>query len=355
MPIRDGSPPAPARSKDDSDDEDDDEDHAHKTTAHANGKRNAAGSNSGSTSSDPNTATTSSHTAIPQMTCWAPAMFVPAKFDYTQPQEQEKEVPAYQRLNNLLADLDAHAAAVRSNHAWMVGREARRIQQETAQDEARMLAAGQPLPRSKRLAPSAGDEAALLRNMATVPPDLQHLGRHSNPNNIPAFRRSSYDRSNNDNNNSIKNNNVAGSAAAASAADPAAAASRFEVPRNFSYREVSALPVDQRDTPREAAVTSILNVARNAMHAADWYSIVYQKRRNDKITGWVSEKAKSFAQQDTGSGKEGGVKAASSATVAPASASTSTSGGPTRRVNFGGMDGADDSGEDGGDAPMDLD
>ncbi|KAK8038801.1 hypothetical protein PG993_007212 [Apiospora rasikravindrae] len=349
MPIRDGSPPAPARSRDDSEDEDDDEDHAHKTTAHANGKRNAASNSGSSSSSEPNTS--SSHTAIPQMTCWAPAMFVPAKFDYTQPQEQEKELPPHQRLNNLLADLDAHAAAVRSNHAWMVGREARRIQQETAQDEARMLASGQPLPRSKRLAPSAGDEAALLRNMAAVPPDLQHLRRHSNPNNIPTFRRSSHERSSNDNNSSINNNNTANAAAAA---DPAAAASRFEVPKNFSYREVSALPVDQRDTPREAAVTSILNVARNAMHTADWYSSGYQQRRNDKITGWVSEKANSFAQQqDAGSGKEGVSKPASSAAAAPASAGTS--GGPTRRVSFGGLDGADDPVDDDGDVPMDLD
>ncbi|KAK8086600.1 hypothetical protein PG994_001574 [Apiospora phragmitis] len=345
MPIRDGSPPAPARSRDDSEDEDSDEDHA-------NGKRNAgdSSSSSSSSSSDPNN--TTSNDAIPQMTGWAPAMFVPAKFDYTQPQqteEQEKAQPPHQRLNDLLADLDAHAAAVRSNYAWMVAREARRVQQVTVQGEARILATGQPPRRSKRLAPSAGDEAALLRNMAKVPDELlllqQQQRRANNLNTIPAFRRPSYDRTNSNN---IVNN---GAGAAATAVNPATASSRYEVSRTFSYREVSALPVDPRDTPREAAVTSILNVARNAMHTADWYSSVYQKRRNDKITGYVSEKARSFAQQDMGSGHDGMIKATSSVAATPAS----TSGGPTRRVSFGGLDGTDDPGNDGGDMSMDLD
>lgn len=354
MPIRDGSPPAPARSRDDSEEEDEDDDHVHQM-ARANGKRNAGdGSNIDPKSSN-------GGDAIPPLTCWAPAMFVPAKFDYTQPQqsaEEQEQLPPHQRLNNLLADLDAHAAAVRANHAWMVGRETRRIQQDTVREEARIIGNGEPLPRSRRLAPSAAEEAFLLRNMAAVPAELQQQPqrRQSNPNTIPAFRRSSYDRSNSNS----SSNNVAGGAAA----DPAATAnvvSNYEVPMNFSYRSVSALPVDQRDTPREAAVTSVLNVARNAMHNADWYSSICQKRRNDKIRDHANAKAKSFGQRDTtaSSGNQNTTKSmitSSSATMAkPTSTSTNISGDPSRRVSFGGLDGTADSGDDGGDMLMDLD
>lgn len=352
MPIRDGSPPAPTRSRDDSEEEDEDEDHAH-TTARANGKRNAADSNN----DDPNNGSSNADT-IPPMTCWAPAMFVPAKFDYTQPQqsaEEQEKLPPHQQLNNLLADLDAHAAVVRANHAWMVGREAQRIQQSTVQDEARIIGMGQSLPRSKRLAPSEADEALLLRSMAAVPAGLQQQQpqrRQSNPNTIPAFRRSSYDRSNSNSN----NNNVA----CGTTADPAATAnvaSRYEVPMSFSYREVSALAVHELDTPREAAVTGVLNVARNAMHTADWYSSVCQKRRNDKIRDHANEKAKSFAQQDTGSSRNKNTTkpTPSSSAAVTKPASSSTSGGPTRRVSFGGLDGTADLGDDGGGMPMDLD
>ncbi|KAK7920674.1 hypothetical protein PG985_008696 [Apiospora marii] len=351
MPIRDGSPPAPARSRDDSEEEDDDDDHVHKT-ARANGKR-LAGDGS---KSDPD----SSHggDAIPPLSCWAPAMFVPAKFDYTQPQQsaqEQEQLPPHQRLNNLLADLDAHAAAVRANHAWMVGREARRIQQDTVREEARIIGMGESLPRSKRLPPSDAEEAALIRNMAAVPAELQQQPqrRQSNPNTIPAFRRSSYNRNNNSNN-----------ATGGAASDPAATVNILpptEVSMNFSYRDVSALTADKRDTLREAAVTSVLNVARNAMHSADWYSSVCLKRRNDKIRDHANEKAKSFAQQDTTgpSGNQNTNKSmtsssssSSAAMTESASTSTNTSGGLPRRVSFGGLDGTAD---DGGDMPMDLD
>ncbi|KAK8134351.1 hypothetical protein PG984_006363 [Apiospora sp. TS-2023a] len=356
MPIRDGSPPAPARSRDDSDEEDEDDDHK---TARTNGKRNA-----GDINSDPNSSNGGGGgDAIPPMTSWAPAMFVPAKFDYTQPQqsvEEQEQLPPHQQLNNLLADLDAHAAAVRANHAWMVGREARRIQQDTIQTEARILEMGQPWPRSKRLEPTPSEEAELLRKMAAVPEEMQHQPqrRQSNPNTIPAFRRSSYERSNSNVNSNTNNNNVAGGSTAAEPGATAKVASPYEVSMSFSYREVAALAVHPSDTPREAAVTSMLNVARNAMHTADWYSSVCQKRRNDKIRDHANQKAKSFAQHDTtGSfGNENANKSTTSSSAAPTKpASTSTSGGPKRRVSFGGLDGATDLGDDGGDIPMDLD
>ncbi|KAK8107384.1 uncharacterized protein PG998_009397 [Apiospora kogelbergensis] len=291
MPIRGGSPPAPARSKDDSEDEDGD------------GK---------------------SHVTIPQMTSWAPAIFVPAH----SPEEEDQAKPpearqAHQQLNDLLAECDAHAAIVRSNHAWMVGREARRLQQAAVQAEVDYMASSKSLPRSKRLPPTEEDEKTLLWSMATVPVELQKQPqrRHSNPNSIPTA--------------------VGGNAAF----------TPYEVPPNFSFREVQALFPDQRDTPREHAVTSILNVARNAIFTADWYANAYQKRRNDKITSYVGERAKSFVPGVSSLGDHSTGQPTTATGAAAATPATSTAGGPKRRVSFAGSGKVDD---DGG-MPMDID
>ncbi|KAK6824755.1 hypothetical protein PG987_012249 [Apiospora arundinis] len=336
MPIRRGSPPPPTRSKDDSEDEDDvdgDESQSHQK-AHANAKRNAessSGSGSKSDHSQSNNNSSSHVIEIPPMQGWAPAIFVPAKFDYTQPQlseEEEQAKPPHQRLNDLLADLDAHAAAVRSNHAWMVVREAQRVQQEALAQEAKLLAEDKPLPRSKRLPPTEADEAALIRNMSLVPLDLQQHpnqrrhSSHSNPNTIPT--------------------NPLGSGSNMSAAQP----SPYEVPQSFSYREVQARFADPRDTPREAAVTQVLNVAGDAMHHANWYSNFYQARRNNKITSYVGERAKSFVPEPASpTENQGGATIHSSPTAITPTKSSSTSGAPKRRASFGG----------GGSSPMDLD
>lgn len=111
---------------------------------------------------------------IPPLAGMAPAIFVPATFDFTKPRPSPSSsteattaaAATSLRVDRALADLEDHMNAVKRNISTLTLREARRYQQEAAAREVMLADAGQPPPRSKRLPPTRADEELMLQNLA---------------------------------------------------------------------------------------------------------------------------------------------------------------------------------------------
>ncbi|KAI0125109.1 hypothetical protein BJ170DRAFT_488484 [Xylariales sp. AK1849] len=191
--------------------------------------------------------------AIPELS-FIPAMFVAAKFDYTQPLP-ELPLNTSARLDIQMAELDAHTQAVKRNIAWLAEREARRIHAEAVKEELDLTSQGLPPPRSKRLGPTAKDESILIAKMAgEVRPSMD-----------------------------------------------------YEAPLDFGYNSFEALPIDKRDTPREAATTRMLGLIKYGMQNLDSYEIHVQNDANGprraRIAREVAEElARTMAAEGSGGG-----------------------------------------------------
>lgn len=120
----------------------------------------------------------------------APAIFVPATFDYTQPRPSTlppSGAAETRRVDRALAELEEHMDAVKRNIATMVLQQARKVRQDAVQQERAIAAQGLPPPRSKRLPPTRADEDALLRNLGAPrdPRRTYGVGRGFGPHDVP--------------------------------------------------------------------------------------------------------------------------------------------------------------------------
>ncbi|KAI1851725.1 hypothetical protein JX265_010959 [Neoarthrinium moseri] len=190
---------------------------------------------------------------IPELISIAPAIFVPATFDLTKPQAP---LPADSsgRTTQQLAELDAHTAAVKSNIAWMIEREAKKIHQDAVKQELSIKAAGLPPPRSKRLPPTKADEDELIRNLEA----------------------------------------------------PIVPGAAYGVPLGVLADQIPPLLPDPRDTPREAFTTRMLGLVRYGMQQMDGYEAhangVKQQKREEIARQIAGELARGQSQAGTASG-----------------------------------------------------
>ncbi|ETS78660.1 hypothetical protein PFICI_08513 [Pestalotiopsis fici W106-1] len=122
---------------------------------------------------------------IPQHVGMAPAIYVPATFDFTKPRSlpsspertgSSSDAAAAAaaaanpsatslRVDRALTDLEDHMTAVKRNISTLTLQEARRCHQEAAAREMELADAGQPTPRSKRLPPTREEERQMLKNL----------------------------------------------------------------------------------------------------------------------------------------------------------------------------------------------
>jgi hypothetical protein len=236
------------------------------------------------------------HQDIPDLISLAPAIFVPATFDYTKPQaavEPGEEGSAW------LTQQATHAMAVKANMSWMLQREARRIHREAiAQENAmqqqyqqyqqrqastpasavtptgRVAGAGWPPAdpcRSRRLSPSRMDDNLMLRNLYAAPTIIQPLDPRHQQQHPPTTATSAP---------------ASGQAAAETAAAPPPHRTGSGLPLQFSWRDVPQLPVDARDTPREAATTRFLELVRGGeghMEIYEAHAQAVMARRREAI------------------------------------------------------------------------
>lgn len=156
---------------------------------------------------------------IPEHLGMAPAIFVPATFDFTKPRHTGDEeragstttavdaLASTARVDRALAELEEHIRAVKRNMSTIVLEQARKAHQEAAAQETSLASAGLPPPRSKRLPPAAQEVEAMLWNMeAEYVPGRPH-----------------------------------------------------GVPANFGPEHLAETAPHPKDTPREALVTQIMN------------------------------------------------------------------------------------------------
>ncbi|KAK6210657.1 hypothetical protein LQW54_006006 [Pestalotiopsis sp. IQ-011] len=208
---------------------------------------------------------------IPEHLGMAPAIFVPATFDYTKPRHSSNEerrdsnptevdaLASTARVDRVLAELEDHIQAVKRNMSTIVLEQARKAHQEAAAQETSLASAGLPPPRSKRLPPTVQEREAMLWNMEAeyVP------GRP------------------------------------------------YDVPASFGPEHLPETAPHPKDTPREALVTQIMNQMNYGPSNLDGYERSCANSRR-KVASQVKqdiaqEVAKSLAQNE---GDAAGKKAA---------------------------------------------
>ncbi|KAK6073595.1 hypothetical protein SCUP234_08671 [Seiridium cupressi] len=126
---------------------------------------------------------------IPEFVSMAPAIFVPATFDYSQPRPSPapgENGAATSRVDRALAELEDHMTAVKRNISTIMLQQARKVHQDSAAQELFWTDRGLP-PRSKRLPPTRADEAQMIQNLeAKRVPDRQYgVKAGYGPNDVP--------------------------------------------------------------------------------------------------------------------------------------------------------------------------
>lgn len=97
----------------------------------------------------------------------APAIYVPATFDFTKPRPSSlsSNAAGAKRVDRALAELEEHIDAVKRNIATIVQQQVRKVKQDAALQELAVSAQGLPPPRSRRLPPIQADVETLLKNL----------------------------------------------------------------------------------------------------------------------------------------------------------------------------------------------
>lgn len=219
---------------------------------------------------------------IPPLASMAPAIFVRAVGDYTEPLPWEPD--ASKRLQSVVGELDAHTAAVRANIQAMVVREATRLQGECARSEAALRASmgttawpalSSPTSRSTSTSLSWSPPMSPFSAPASPPPPPSSSSRVRLPPPPDAERALLYNME-------------------AEAPDPGTAP---VLPFNFSHHDVAERVPDPRDTPRDRALTQLLNLVRRGMTEVDGYAAHAQTIRRATMQAYAVEVARQLQAQ----------------------------------------------------------
>lgn len=234
---------------------------------------------------------------IPELVSLAPTIFVPATFDYTKPQPAtEAGNPVEQKL----AAFDAHATAVKANISWMVRREARRIHRDTVAQETWARERFREFQQQQQYGMHRQHSAsAATTPVSATTPVGQQQGQHPPaPRDPLRSRRLSPTPAEDD---AVLRNlrgPSAGAGASSSSSGSSGQAGAGGVSQHFSWHNVPKRPVDVRDTPREAAVTRLLDLARFGEEQLDIYEAHARNVRARRRESAVHEMAGEMAQME---------------------------------------------------------